>query len=150
VVEHLAAGFRAQIDPATSRLAAQRALIDRHFAHESVQQIAAALAQDSDPFAQKTLAVMRQRSPLLMAVTLEQLRRGADMSVADCLRMERTMVRHCFAHGEVLEGVRALVIDKDNAPQWNPPTLAAVTPEMVAAFFVEVWPAYAHPLKDLM
>jgi len=149
VVEQFAAGFRAQIDPAASRLAVQRTLIDRHFAHDSVPQIAAALAQDSDPFAHKTLAVMRQRSPLLMCVTLEQLRRGAGMSVADCLRMERNMVRRCFEHGEVLEGIRALVIDKDNAPQWNPPTLEAVTPGLVASFFAEVWPPYAHPLKDL-
>ena len=149
VVEQFAAAFRAQIDPAASRLAQHHGLIDRDFAHPSVLQIAAALAQDTDPFAQKTLALMRQRSPLLMCVTLEQLRRGAAMSVADCLRMERDMVRRCFEHGEVLEGVRALVIDKDNAPRWNPPTLEAVTPALVASFFDEVWPPYAHPLKDL-
>jgi hypothetical protein len=46
--------------------------------------------------------------------------------------------------------VRALVIDKDNAPRWNPPALADVTPEMVAAFFAPVWPAHAHPLRDLV
>jgi hypothetical protein len=58
-------------------------------------------------------------------------------------------VRRTFEHGEVLEGVRALVIDKDNAPQWNPPTLDAVTPEMVEWFFAPVWPDHAHPLRDL-
>jgi len=69
--------------------------------------------------------------------------------VADCLRMERTMVRHCFKHGEVLEGVRALVVDKDGQPKWNPPTLAEVSAELVDGFFAEVWPAYAHPLREL-
>ncbi len=85
----------------------------------------------------------------MMSVTFELLRRGAALGVADCLRMERTLVRHNFEHGEVLEGVRALVIDKDNAPRWSPPALAEVTPEMVARFFAPVWPAHAHPLRDL-
>jgi hypothetical protein len=63
--------------------------------------------------------------------------------------MERGLVRRNFEHGEVLEGIRALVIDKDNAPVWNPPTLDAVTPEMVARFFESPWPVRAHPLRDL-
>jgi hypothetical protein len=92
---------------------------------------------------------MRQRSPLMMCVTSELLERGAKMDVAECLRMERTVVRRNFENGEVLEGVRALVIDKDNAPKWNPPTLAEVTPETVARFFEPAWPDYAHPLRHL-
>jgi enoyl-CoA hydratase/carnithine racemase len=109
----------------------------------------ASLAGDDDPFAQEALQAMRQRSPLMMCVTHEMLERGAAMSVADCLRMERAVVRRNFEHGEVLEGVRALVIDKDNQPKWNPPDLAAVTAEMVASFFVPVWPDWAHPLRHL-
>lgn len=148
-IRDFAAPFQAQADPAGSTLAAQRSLIDRHFAPDDVHAIAASLAQDADPFAQNTLAVMNRRSPLMMCVTLSQLRRGAHMSMADCLRMERTMVRRCFEHGEVLEGVRAVVIDKDNAPKWNPATLEEVTPEMVTPFFTTAWPPHAHPLRDL-
>jgi hypothetical protein len=85
----------------------------------------------------------------MMCVTREMLARGAALDVADCLRMERSLVRRNFEHGEVLEGVRALVIDKDNAPKWNPPSLEQVTPEMVARFFEPVWPAHAHPLRNL-
>lgn len=59
------------------------------------------------------------------------------------------MVRRCFEHGEVIEGVRALAIDKDHAPKWNPATLAEVTPMMVERFFESAWPAYAHPLRSL-
>jgi enoyl-CoA hydratase/carnithine racemase len=132
-----------------SVLAAQRERIDRHFGAPTVAAIMASLEGDSDPFAQKALAAMRQRSPLMMCVTHELLRRGAGLDVADCLRMERTMVRHNFEHGEVLEGVRALVIDKDNAPQWNPASLDEVSSEMVARFFTPVWPASAHPLRHL-
>ncbi|TFW30778.1 enoyl-CoA hydratase/isomerase family protein [Massilia horti] len=146
-IREFAARFAA--DVGVSQLQAQRALIDRHFASHSVTAIMESLAQDDDPFAQKALAAMRQRSPLLMCVTCEMLERGAKLDVADCLRMERSLVRRTFEHGEVLEGVRALVIDKDNAPKWNPPELSQVTPEMVAHFFEPVWPDHAHPLRDL-
>jgi len=141
--------FRTQADPAGSRLAAQRAVIDRHFAHDDVAAIVSSLKQDASPFAGETLAVMGKRSPLMMCVTLSQLRRGANMSIADCLRMERTMVRRSFEHGEVLEGVRALAIDKDNAPRWNPARLEDVSAEAIDSFFAPAWPAYAHPLRDL-
>lgn len=132
-----------------SELAAQRDLIDRHFGAGSVAAVLSSLAADPAPFAQRALAALRQRSPLMLCVTRAMLDRAAQLDVAACLRMERSLVRRTFEHGEVLEGVRALVIDKDNAPRWNPPTLDAVTPEMVDAFFAPVWPEYAHPLQHL-
>jgi enoyl-CoA hydratase/carnithine racemase len=141
--------FGAENDAGTSALQAARAAIDAHFGADSVAAIMQSLEGDADPFAQKALAAMRQRSPLLMCVTREMLLRGAALGVADCLRMERSLVRRNFEHGEVLEGVRALVIDKDNAPRWNPPSIADVTPEMVARFFEPVWPDHAHPLRHL-
>lgn len=145
------AGFCKNFAPerANSSLARNRALIDYHFAHDEVSAIMNSLAQDSSAFAQQTLQAMQKRSPLMLCVTLAQLRRGAQMEVSDCLRMERTMVRRNFEHGEVLEGVRALVIDKDQTPRWSPPTLDAVTPAMVQAFFESAWPPHAHPLRDL-
>jgi enoyl-CoA hydratase/carnithine racemase len=148
-IRAFAAPYQAQAYPVGSTLAAQRAGIDRHFAYDEVSAILASLAQDDSPFAQKILSVMKKRSPLMMCVTLEQLRRSESMTVADCLRMERDMIRRCFEHGEVLEGVRALVIDKDNAPKWNPPELEEITPTMVARFFDSPWPVHAHPLREL-
>jgi enoyl-CoA hydratase/carnithine racemase len=132
-----------------SELQANRARIDAHFGADSVASIMASLEGDDTPFAQKALNAMRQRSPLMMCVTRELLLRGASLDVADCLRLERSLVRRNFEHGEVLEGVRALVIDKDNAPQWSPPSLNLVTDAMVARFFAPVWPAHAHPLRHL-
>jgi enoyl-CoA hydratase/carnithine racemase len=146
-IRELAAPFAGEAG--ASELAKQRALIDRHFAAPTVAGVMESLAGDDNPFAQKALAAMRQRSPLMMCVTSELLERGAKMDVAGCLRMERTVVRRNFENGEVLEGVRALVIDKDNAPKWNPATLEEVTPEMVARFFEPAWPDYAHPLRHL-
>ncbi len=148
-IRDFASRFMAQADPAQSRLAKDRAAIDRHFAFDTVAAIRDSLAADDGEFARKTLATMNKRSPLMMCVTLSQIRRAATMDIADCLRMERTMVRRCFENGEVLEGVRALAIDKDHSPKWNPATLEDVTPAMVDRFFDSAWPAYAHPLREL-
>ncbi|WP_374320803.1 enoyl-CoA hydratase/isomerase family protein [Aquabacterium sp.] len=129
--------------------------INRHFGQETVQDMAASLAEDASDWARQTLAQMAGHSPLMMCVTLEQIRRARSMPLADEFRMERSMVRHCFqlrkgAASETVEGVRALVVDKDNQPRWNPPSLAEVEPAMVEAFFEPAWPAHAHPLRDLI
>lgn len=137
-----------------SALAASRQQIDHFFALPTVLAIVEALERDASPWAAQVAAVLRQRSPLMLAVALEQVRRGRDLSLADDLRMERGMMRHCFhlrpgAASETVEGIRALVIDKDQRPRWNPPRIEDVTTEMVAAFFESPWPVHAHPLKHL-
>jgi enoyl-CoA hydratase/carnithine racemase len=148
-IRQFAAPFVSQADPAHSRLAADRAAIDRHFGMSSVAAIVDSLSADDSEFSGKVRAIMQKRSPLMMCVTFSQIQRGAALNVADCLKMERTMVRRCFEHGEVMEGVRALVIDKDHQPQWHPPTLDQVTASMTERFFESAWPDYAHPLRDL-
>jgi enoyl-CoA hydratase/carnithine racemase len=149
VIREFAAPFQAEANVAQCALGGQRAAIDAHFSHGSVAAIVASLQADASPFALKTLTAISKRSPLMMCVTLELLKRGAVLSAADCLRMERTVVRRCFEHSEILEGVRALVIDKDNAPRWNPARLTDITAELVAPFFEPAWPAHAHPLREL-
>jgi hypothetical protein len=114
-----------------STLAANRAAIDRHFSAGSVPAIVASLKADGSEFAVKTLEVMATRSPLMMCVTHELIQRGAALDVAGCLRMERALVRRNFENGEVIEGVRALVIDKDNAAAMEPATLDEVSDDMV-------------------
>ncbi len=137
-----------------SSLTADRGLIDHFFGHSGVLEIVNALEADSSPWARETAAALRKRSPLMLHVALEQVRRGRDMALADDLRMERGMVRHCFhlrpgAESETMEGIRALAVDKDGSPKWNPARIEDVTPEMVQAFFASPWPAHAHPLRDL-
>jgi enoyl-CoA hydratase/carnithine racemase len=106
----------------------------------------------------QALEALHKRSPLMLAVTLEQIRRARSMNLSDELRMERDLVRHSFhpthlqrtpAQSDTVEGIRALAVDKDHAPQWSPAYLHEVTPDMVAPFFVSPWPAHAHPLRDL-
>jgi len=105
-------------------------------------------------WARATAATLRQRSPLMLHVVLEQIRRARQMGLADDLRMERDMVRHCFhwragAASETVEGIRALAVDKDHAPRWNPSAIGEVTAETVMLFFKSPWPAHAHPLRHL-
>lgn len=141
--------WQAEPDQTQALLTSQRNVIEQHFGFDQMSQIVASLEADPGSFARQTLAAMEKRSPLMQAVTLAQLRAGANMGVADCLRMERTMVRRNFTHGEVLEGVRALVIDKDNAPRWSLANHAQVSDEVVQSFFAPAWPDHAHPLRDL-
>ncbi|TCS37280.1 enoyl-CoA hydratase/carnithine racemase [Paucimonas lemoignei] len=140
--------FAASFECDPSQLALQREVIDRHFAFDDVASIMASLESDPSPFTQDTLSVMKKRSPLMLVVTLQELRRGAHMSIEECLRMERSMMRHCFMGGEALEGIRATVIDKDMRPTWSPAALDDVAPEMVEEFFQPVWPDHAHPLRN--
>ena len=132
-------------------LARWRTAIDRHFAHASVAAIAASLAAEADPrvrdWAIHTREIMRRRSPTMLAVALRALRRGRELGLADCLRMEYTIVQHCFAHGDLLEGVRALIVDKDKRPRWRPARIDAVDPAVVEAFF-RAEPG-VHPLAAL-
>lgn len=127
--------------------------IDQYFSLGSVQAIISSLEAAGSEWARAAAATLRKRSPLMLHVVLEQIRRARGMDLAADLRMERDMVRHCFylrpGQSETVEGIRALAVDKDHAPRWNPARIEDVTPEMVAPFFESPWPAHAHPLAVL-
>ena len=132
--------------------------IDAIFSLPTLMDIIQALENADNPWATETLKTLRQRSPLMLHVTLEQIRRGRNLSMADDLRMERTLVQHCFntqhlnrsgSYSETVEGIRALVIDKDQNPKWNPSRIEDITPEIVAPFFESPWPENQHPLSSL-
>ena len=138
---------------ADAQLTGVRGLIDQYFSLDSVAAITAALETADSEWARSTAATLRKRSPLMLNVVLEQIRRARGMDLAQDLRMERDMVRHCFflrpGQSETVEGIRALAVDKDHSPGWRPARIEEVTPEMVAPFFVSPWPAHAHPLAAL-
>jgi enoyl-CoA hydratase len=143
-----------QQPPPAPVLTAHQAAIDRHFGAPDMPAIVASLQHDDSAWARETLAAIGKRSPLMMSVSLELIRRARALSLAEDLRLERDLMRNCFhlrpgAASEAAEGVRALAIDKDHAPRWNPPALAGVSAEMVAAYFHSPWPAHAHPLRTL-
>jgi len=129
--------------------------IDSFFSLLRVKHMVDALEKAKDDrWAQKAATALRKRSPLMLHVTLEQIRRARQMTLAEDLRMERDMVHHCFydrpgTASEVMEGIRALVIDKDYTPKWNPARIEDVKPGMADAYFVSPWTAETHPLKAL-
>jgi enoyl-CoA hydratase len=147
------------VDAGAGTLAAHQALIERVFSRPTLAAIVAALAAeeqgDDAVFAREVAGLLAKRSPTMMAVTLEQVRRARTMTLADELRLERDLVHHCFhlrplERSETLEGIRALAVDKDHAPRWQPAAVADVDPAEVAAFFTSPWPAAAHPLRALV
>ncbi len=132
--------------------------MDAIFGLETVPEIVSALDAEDTDFARAMAKTLRQRSPLMLHVVLAQIRKARGMTLADDLRMERDMVQHCFdtrhlsrsgVSSETVEGIRALAVDKDHQPRWNPASIAQVTPAMVEPFFVSPWAANAHPLKEL-
>lgn len=120
-------------------LHALRPAIDHFFAlpdvPSMVEQLRAVTVADSHEWALATADLLESRSPLAMGVTLEMLRRGRQLSLERCFALELHLDRQWFERGDLIEGVRALLIDKDKNPRWNPPTLQALDAGHVASFF---------------
>ena len=139
----------------SARPACANGQIDAYFSLLRVKHIVDALEKAKDDrWAAKVAVVLRKRSPLMLHVTLEQIRRARGMTLADDLRMERDMAHQCFhlrpgAQSEAVEGIRALAVDKDYKPQWKPTRIEDVKPGMADAFFASPWSAQTHPLRDL-
>ncbi|APC14296.1 crotonase [Pseudomonas frederiksbergensis] len=120
-------------------LQALRPAIDHFFALPDVpsivEQLRTVTIADSRDWAMTTADVLDSRSPLAMGVTLEMLRRGRQLSLENCFALELHLDRQWFERGDLIEGVRALLIDKDKSPRWNPPTVQALDARQVASFF---------------
>lgn len=96
--------------------------------------------------AQKSL---KHGSPITANIVFQQLQRGKSMSLADCFRMELGLSVKCSELGEFAEGVRALLIEKDNAPKWKFDSIAAVDTSVIDDLFMSPWSDDTHPLKHL-
>jgi enoyl-CoA hydratase/carnithine racemase len=110
----------------------------------------AELAQDDDPWLARAAKTLLEGSPTSARLSFTLLERVKLMSLADVLRLEYIVSLQCAAIGDFQEGIRALLIDKDKKPNWNPASLEDVTAQHVERFFVPPWPNTAsHPLADL-
>ena len=128
-------------------LSVLRPAIDHFFALPDVPSIVEQLREvtvaDSHEWAMTTADLLESRSPLAMGVTLEMLRRGRHLSLEHCFALELHLDRQWFERGDLIEGVRALLIDKDKSPRWNPPTLQALDAGHVASFFSGFDPSWS-------
>jgi enoyl-CoA hydratase len=119
-------------------VAAQRAQIDRLFVGDTVEGILHHLDNERSEWASATAAMIRTRSPTSLKIALAQVRRGAGLTFEDCMRTEFRIVSRIVYGHDFYEGVRAVLIDKDNAPRWQPAELAAVTDAEVEQYFAPV------------
>jgi enoyl-CoA hydratase len=135
-VDAILAAFADQ--PGEGALAPLRPAIDRLFAADSVEDILAALDAEggaSADWARKTAAVIRTKSPTSLKVALAQVRRGVAWSFSECMRAEFRIVSRIVYGHDFYEGVRATIIDKDNAPRWRPADLDGVAQHAVEGHF---------------
>jgi enoyl-CoA hydratase len=127
------------IEPPPSELAAQRDWIDRCFAGDTVEDILTALrAHDGGP-ATDAADLIATRSPIAVSVALEAVRRAAKMQTLEDVLVQDYRVSSASARShDLVEGIRAQIIDKDRNPKWSPATLADITPADVEAYFAPV------------
>ena len=124
-------------------MVSKRAAIDRVFAGNRVEDILQRLesADGADPeWALATAATMRAKSPLSLKIALQQVRRGKDWSFEDCMVHEFRIVSRIVYGHDFYEGVRAVIVDKDNAPRWSPADLADATDAEVERHFAPLGP----------
>jgi enoyl-CoA hydratase len=132
---------RAAADPGPAPLGAHRGVIDACFSGESVaailQRLDKAAEQGSD-FAAKTAAGMRAKSPTSMNLAFEQVRRGAALDFEDAMKVEFRIVSRIGDGHDFYEGVRAVIIDKDNQPRWQPASLEELDPVVIERHFASL------------
>ena len=122
-------------DPGDSDLAHTRGLIDAAFAGDSVEAMIERIQGAGDAWSAKQAKILATKSPTAMKLTLAALRKGAGLSFEDVMRQDLRLSVACLKGVDFYEGVRAVIIDKDNAPVWDPSELAAVSDEAIAAAF---------------
>jgi enoyl-CoA hydratase/carnithine racemase len=109
--------------------------IDACFSAPTVPEIVARLEAGGGAWTGPALAALRSVSPTALAFTLEALRRGADMTLPQALEAEFNLTRTTMAYPDFAEGVRAMVVDKDRKPKWQPASIEDVDPALIAAMF---------------
>jgi enoyl-CoA hydratase/carnithine racemase len=126
-------------------------LIDEAFGRpepESMERLMEQLGKSSDPaFGAHTIATLNKMSPVSLKVTMEGLKRGRDCAdIAEDLAMEFRIAQACMRTGsDFYEGVRAVLVDKDQKPKWNPSLLASVDQTTVNTYFEPIQEEWAVP-----
>lgn len=122
--------------PGPGLFASGRHWIDACFHFDTVEEILEALEQISEPQARRAREDMLRHSPTSLKVALRAIRQARHLpSLEDCLQMEYRVSLACIEAPDMLEGIRAAIVDKDRQPRWSPPSLAQVGPELVARYF---------------
>ena len=135
---------RCSADPGPAPFAALQPAIDECFAGDSVEVILEALAAAAAGnsahagWAKETRASLLAKSPTSLKITLRQLTMGRDYDLDAALVLEYRLTQHVMAAHDFYEGVRAMLIDRDQKPRWRPATLDEVSGSMVDAYFAPI------------
>ncbi|ALU87529.1 enoyl-coenzyme A hydratase [Herbaspirillum rubrisubalbicans M1] len=105
--------------------------------------------QTDDAWLNKAQATLRAGAPGSAWLGYALQKRVRPLSLAEVFRLEFVVSLHCAARPDFVEGIRALIIDKDQKPQWNPASLTSATAQWVEGFFTDPWSREHHPLADL-
>lgn len=132
-VEEALKGFSAECAP--SGFEELQAQIDKHFSCESVEAVVKSLKKDKSEWAAKQLSIIASKSPTSQKIAYRQLREGAKASFETCMKIEWRMVNRIYDGHDFFEGIRAVVVDKDNQPAWKPDTLEKVEETDVNSYF---------------
>lgn len=150
-LDALLAPFVVPPDRASSQLLTHREAIERALAPlpgDASEALARLATLDTSiDYLRKAGAAARHGCATTIGIVLEQMRRARTLDLADCFRMEMMIAAHCARNRDFAEGVRALLIDKDNAPKWTYADAAALPAGWVESHFVPPWPV--NPLIDL-
>lgn len=148
LLARLQAGLTLPESPLRTNAARIDALIEEDDLPVVVERILA-LRSDADAWMAKAANAVANASPTSLALTSAMLQRARTLSLADAFRLEYQASIGCCMHNDFSEGIRALLIDKDKQPRWQPATLADVTPEHIARHLMPRFTG-AHPLADLI
>jgi enoyl-CoA hydratase len=122
--------------PPESKIVETLFLINRHFGSDQFEDILASLEGDESEWAMRELASLRSKSPQTCKVALRQLADSIALAdFADNMAMEYRIASRVIVRPDFTEGVRAVIVDKDNAPKWDPATAEDVTADLIDAIF---------------
>jgi len=122
-------------DPGPATIMTYAPMIDRVFSKNSVAEIMSSLDAEGQEFASQTAQAIRGKSPTSVHIAFEQMRRGKDLDFKGCMRLEYRIVSHILKGHDFFEGVRAVLVDKDQNPQWRPAGLDEVDSLALQAYF---------------
>ncbi|MET0251313.1 MAG: enoyl-CoA hydratase/isomerase family protein [Novosphingobium sp.] len=123
-------------EPPPARIAANADRIARLFASDRFEEIIAALSADGSDWAAKELATLRTKSPVAQKVALRALAQGHHAaSFAENMAMEWRLASRLIGRPDFVEGIRAAIVDKDNAPRWNPATPEEIGDDLLDELF---------------
>ncbi len=116
----------------------RRDLIEECFGKNTVEKILTTLEKNSDTWCHEIAALIKTKSPTSLKVTLRALQEAQELDFNEAIQVEFRLTSHFLEQPDFFEGVRAILIDKDQSPRWQPAKLAGVTQAMVGKYFEPV------------